>query len=648
MTDSSYLPKSFTKNKIVRNISRQVLLDNLGDVTEMLEERMSSPQTQQKLYPTTKFSQTELDAMANYIEEYKRKDLFYDGYPLMDVEGILHYYQDEIRLVLDASGLTPKEQENHILVPLRNLIRCVHLIPASEHHHHRGLGGLIEHSLECAYYAAETAKGEVFERNEENGRPIPNNRWVAGAILCGMFHDVGKVMVNAVVSDASRKEVFCPYTETFAEWAFDKIGFGNNYYVTWQSKGDMSHETAMNLMLLVHNLICFSTFKWLGRTVAKQVELFFINSLVSKFKKVVLIADHSSVEHSMKFGQFQGTAAFSKDPEMELLFEAIKRMLAYGDEYKDENGEPKEFEAGRLKFRGWAINTPTSAAVYTDSDHLFFFWDDFKQLRVELEILGMRNTLFDLSVGCAAITPNQWEEEFYSLAKKLLNRGYVHPFERSPYWNIYRVDPKTGKPSEKTHKAICFNKSAIKIIFEYMSRPKEDGSLILVPTEHIETAEGDNSTTDNPVENSDNQDAQEETVLSQEQKQASIPKNDFGANGSKKPNPKTSGVKYIKESELVLGPPKKTLANAQGELSGSDLCMALLWEKEYPTGTLDIDSSTGAPTLYTRDFVEICNKYGCPMANVKDAIRSYFSDNLYIDGKTKGLVFTGRRYFRKE
>ncbi len=46
---------------------------------------------------------------------------------------------------------------NLVLKPLIEYIRWIHLLPASENHHHNGIGGLLSHSLEVAMISLKNA-----------------------------------------------------------------------------------------------------------------------------------------------------------------------------------------------------------------------------------------------------------------------------------------------------------------------------------------------------------------------------------------------------------------------------------------------------------------------------------------------------------
>ncbi|MCV5148402.1 TraI domain-containing protein, partial [Escherichia coli] len=46
---------------------------------------------------------------------------------------------------------------NLVLKPLVEYVRWIHLLSASENHHHNGIGGLLSHSLEVAILSLKNA-----------------------------------------------------------------------------------------------------------------------------------------------------------------------------------------------------------------------------------------------------------------------------------------------------------------------------------------------------------------------------------------------------------------------------------------------------------------------------------------------------------
>ncbi len=79
------------------------------------------------------------------------------GIQTFNEQSILSLYRDKlhsISMMLAISDGDIREDAftftNLVLKPLIEYIRWIHLLPASENHHHNGIGGLLSHSLEVA------------------------------------------------------------------------------------------------------------------------------------------------------------------------------------------------------------------------------------------------------------------------------------------------------------------------------------------------------------------------------------------------------------------------------------------------------------------------------------------------------------------
>jgi conjugal transfer pilus assembly protein TraI len=65
--------------------------------------------------------------------------------PSITFDKIAARYSSEIHGILDNLSLSEKELDRLVLPLIGKLIRLVHLLPASESHHHSGQGGLLSH-----------------------------------------------------------------------------------------------------------------------------------------------------------------------------------------------------------------------------------------------------------------------------------------------------------------------------------------------------------------------------------------------------------------------------------------------------------------------------------------------------------------------
>lgn len=146
-------------------------------------------------------------------------------------------YSADIRSLLNNIALSEDDQNRLVLPLIGKLIRLVHLLPASESHHHSGQGGLLAHSLECAGAALRHTKSVLFD-----GDSIPEvkyrnqTRWQIAGICAALLHDVGKVC-NIVVTD-NQGNVWNPENSLLLDWLVHNGS--ETYYVDWRS--DREHK----------------------------------------------------------------------------------------------------------------------------------------------------------------------------------------------------------------------------------------------------------------------------------------------------------------------------------------------------------------------------------------------------------------------
>lgn len=101
-----------------------------------------------------------------------------------------------------------------------NFINFVHLVPASESHHHTDVGGLVRHSLQVAEKALKHVDQEILERkfplDIERDR---KSRWHYATFLCGLLHDASKVFTDMKVVDMESGIIWNPDEFGLVDWA---------------------------------------------------------------------------------------------------------------------------------------------------------------------------------------------------------------------------------------------------------------------------------------------------------------------------------------------------------------------------------------------------------------------------------------------
>lgn len=137
-------------------------------------------------------------------------------------------------------GLTRSEFERLVVPVVRRYAELVHLLPASEHHHHAGLGGLLRHGLEVAWNAARKAEGTVFAAAHDPERQHHlKPRWLLAAALAGLLHDIGKPLCDIAVRDATGSLEWNPYLGPLTRWLVaHRI---ERYVLFWRARRNLRH-----------------------------------------------------------------------------------------------------------------------------------------------------------------------------------------------------------------------------------------------------------------------------------------------------------------------------------------------------------------------------------------------------------------------
>ncbi|WP_394222502.1 MobH family relaxase [Alteromonas gracilis] len=172
--------------------------------------------------------------MSNLTEGYLRRyPVRSFGIPVANVEDILLSYKLEIKKLIPAAAIRinserPEEPtfNNLYKETIQNLAGYVHLLPASEYHHHHELGGLFYHSLQTAHGCLEKARSREgkIPRDKKSSNidifQLIKPKWIYGAWALGLVHDIGKVIMDITVYEhGNETNVWSPLNESLIAWA---------------------------------------------------------------------------------------------------------------------------------------------------------------------------------------------------------------------------------------------------------------------------------------------------------------------------------------------------------------------------------------------------------------------------------------------
>jgi len=135
------------------------------------------------------------------------------------------------------SGLDNKVFDLLFLEPLRTFAEAVQLAPASEAHHHCGVGGLLKHTVDVITIALKKRRGyqlpvggSITDINHQR------HLWTYGVFVACLLHDIGKLSANIrlvlILKDGSEK-YWTPHDEplvTLKQIQFYHIQFEKTPY----------------------------------------------------------------------------------------------------------------------------------------------------------------------------------------------------------------------------------------------------------------------------------------------------------------------------------------------------------------------------------------------------------------------------------
>lgn len=163
------------------------------------------------------------------------------GIPFQSVDTVINSQKELINKIQLQIGVEDEVWDGMVMPTIRNYASFVHLLPASEAHHHRGLGGLFRHGLEVAFWSLMKQEGVVLgERDltptEKHERVVV---WRLASFVAGLCHDLGKPVLDINVH--TKDDEWNPHGEFLTD--FLKSKRADRYYVVWRPNRDKTdHE----------------------------------------------------------------------------------------------------------------------------------------------------------------------------------------------------------------------------------------------------------------------------------------------------------------------------------------------------------------------------------------------------------------------
>lgn len=285
------------------------------------------------------------------------------AYPLQQT---LNHHQDILARIKDLIEAPKEEAEElfnaYYLPAIKTYAAYVHLLPASENHHHSNIGGLLCHGLEAGYRALN--KVVLYSRNPalnilsgQSARDaIP--RFELAIFLAGLTHDAGKIITDMRIYASDQGLEWNPYTQSLMNWM---ISSGiNKYYVQFRPEREHKEHQQFSASLMLDVILDRQTKAYLHAGYARIMPMMYEalmglgNDYTNPIQKHMQYGDEASVETNLKkIGHnCPAAATHARVPVCQHVLNAARRLVAS---------------------RQWRVNTP-GHPVWIMDDALYICW----------------------------------------------------------------------------------------------------------------------------------------------------------------------------------------------------------------------------------------------------------------------------------
>ncbi|MND27444.1 putative helicase [compost metagenome] len=329
-------------------------------------------------------------------EDIPRYPPFAKGLPVAPIDKILATQAELIEKVRNSLGFTIEDFNRLVLPVIHRYAAFVHLLPASEAHHHRGAGGLFRHGLEVAFWAAQASESVIFSiEGTPKQRRDNEPRWRLASCFSGLLHDVGKPLADVSITDKNGVVTWNPYFESLHDWA--KRHHVDRYFIRWREKRHKRHEQFS--LLAVDRIIPVETREYLSESgpliIEAMLEAISGTSVNQPVTKLMLRADQESVSRDLKQNRLNVDEFSYGVPVERYVFDAIRRLVKTGK---------------------WKVNEP-GAKVWHLQQGVFIAWrnlGDLYDLISHDKIPGIPrdpDTLADILIERGFAVPNTVQEK---------------------------------------------------------------------------------------------------------------------------------------------------------------------------------------------------------------------------------------------
>lgn len=255
------------------------------------------------------------------------------GVPALPVSEILRPHEDllaRIRHLVEYWS----DWERWYMPMIRRYAAYVHLLPASEHHHHRGAGGLLAHGLEVGLYTLQQAHDKLYGLHlEPKVRRLARPRWQYGCFVAGLCHDLGKpVALMRVTLGPEGGAEWQPFESDLSSWLLSHRA--ERYWVSFRRRRVADHERLA--VLALDRVLSLEDRSYLGEhdpemllavlaTIRKEAQV------EHEMGRLVVAADRKSVQEDLGRSNLEQDVGQNLGlPVMRILRDAMCRLVQGG------------------------------------------------------------------------------------------------------------------------------------------------------------------------------------------------------------------------------------------------------------------------------------------------------------------------------
>ena len=341
-------------------------------------------------------------------------------------DALLEEHSGRIIQINELAGLSNTNFDRFYRSAIQNYARFVQQLPASEVHHHAGLGGMLTHALEVSVFALKIRRSYLL--SETGGAEEISQKqdlWTYAVFIAALCHDLAKVAVDQVLTiydENHHQQNWEPWNQFIDEqgqWYTSEFIHNRQYKL---------HEKATPL--LIYKIIPSHGIKWISSD--QKIFSCWLASIsgdmdnASSMGEIISIADSKSVAANLGADNSRMPTVKTK-PLHEKLLTALRYLLMEGELPLNRNGA-----AGWVKGDDcWLVSKRTVDAIreqLTQEGHTGIPTKNGRMFDI-LQEHGVIIPYGEKAIWSAAIEGEGWSNDL-TLIKVATNKIWQNPTQR--------------------------------------------------------------------------------------------------------------------------------------------------------------------------------------------------------------------------